>query len=306
MRIARTSAAATRLAVRNQHTIASTCEVGGRGYWGGRQVTVRMHPAPVDTGIVFCRTDLADHPTAVANTSTVSAISFRSNLKIADAKVCMIEHLMAALSGLEIDNCLVEIDGEELPGLDGSSLAYVEALQPAGLIIQAAAKPRVVIDQVIRVRRDDTWIEARPNGRPTATYEYRLDYGTRSPIPTANYSIDLTPHRFVQQIASARTFVTADQAASLQASGLATHVTTSDLIVFDESGPVDTRLRFPDECARHKTLDMIGDLALAGVDLIGHIVSNKGGHVLNGLLARQIAERVAEMNLVQRKSRHAA
>ncbi len=271
---------------RNEHTIAAECVVTGRGYWTGCKVTVRFRPAPAETGIRLVRSDLPGYPSCSAISQHSDGQSMRTNIAVGAAKFQMVEHLMAALYALEIDNCIVEISSEELPGLDGSSLPYIEALQSVGLVMQALARKRYFVDRVVRVGDAANWIEMSPSTHGCAVFEYRLDYGDQGPIPTQQFSHILTPSNFVRELAGARTFVTAEQADRLRASGVGTHVTNQDLLVFDSSGAViDNQLRFGNECARHKTLDLIGDLSLVGIDLIGHFISYRGGHQLNSKLA---------------------
>lgn len=279
---------------RNEHTIASSCEVRGRGYWSGHEVRVVIRPAEVGTGVLLVRRDLPDQPACRAHVAHREEAAFRTNLRCGDAQFAMVEHLMAALFALEIDNCVVEIDREELPGLDGSSEAYVTALRSAGLVIQARVRPRLVVTETFRVEQEGAWIEASPSRQMTSHFEYRLSYDDATPIRPQTFGIDLTPHRFTAGVAAARTFVTAEQAASLRARGLASHVTNQELIVWGPEGPIENELRFSDECARHKALDLIGDLALAGVDLVGRFVSFRGGHRLNGQMARQLSELVSQ------------
>ena len=278
---------------RNQHTIASSCEVSGRGYWSGRQVRVIISPAPAGTGVKLLRSDLASAPACQALVKHRVDVALRTNLQSGAAKFEMVEHLMAALAALEIDNCFVEIDGQELPGLDGSSQPYVEALQRSGLIVQAQPRARLQLNQTVRVVSKDRWIEARPAADGRTTYEYRLSFDDVTPIKPQQYCFQCTPARFAREVAPARTFVTRQQADALCAKGIAAHVSNRELLVFDDTGPIDNSLRFENECARHKTLDLIGDLALVGVDLIAHVVSYRGGHSLNGELAGQLFELAA-------------
>ncbi len=275
---------------RNQHTIAASCRISGRGYWSGKEVGVAMHPAPVDAGVCFVRTDIAAEPRCQAHVDARSDARLRTNIQQGNAQFQMIEHLMAALYALEIDNCIVEVDGEELPGLDGSAAAYVDALRHAGLIVQAGTRRTLVIQQTLRVGNGSGWIEASPSRGGKACFEYQLSFDGASPIGNQSYRVELNPRRFVRELASARTFVTAAQAKEIRAAGLASHVSNQDLLVIGDGGPIDNQYRFTNECARHKTLDLIGDLALAGIDLVGNFVSFRGGHQLNGLLASQLAQ----------------
>lgn len=276
---------------RNEHTIAAECEITGRGYWSGRAVRVRFRPGTAGSGIRFVRTDLNGRPSCQANTQNSSGLSMRTNLANGSANFQMVEHVMSALYSLEIDNCDVETDAEELPGLDGSSGAYVEALQSVGMVMQGAARKRFIVDRTLRVGTPEAWVEVSPSPRGCASFEYRLDYGISSPIQEQTSTHLLTPSNYCREIAWARTFVTAEQADRLRASGVGTHVTNQDLVVFDSNGHVvDNELRFVNECARHKTLDLIGDMAMAGVELVGKFVSFRGGHQLNSELAGLLAE----------------
>lgn len=173
--------------------------------------------------------------------------------------------------------------------MDGSSLAFVEALRTVGMVVQAAARKRYIVDRTFRVGDQESWIEASPVSDGHPIFEYHLDYGADSPIAAQSYRGCLNAYSFCRELASARTFVTADQVSLLQSKGVGRHVGPSDLLVFDQHGLIGNTLRFSNECARHKTLDLVGDLALAGVDLIGRFVSYRGGHRLNGELAKTLA-----------------
>ncbi|MFU7559117.1 UDP-3-O-acyl-N-acetylglucosamine deacetylase [Roseiconus sp. JC912] len=275
---------------RNQHTIASTCAVSGRGYWSAKEVTVVMHPAPIGTGIRLVRTDLPSSPSCDANVLNRSDANLRTNLESGDAKFQMVEHLMAALYALEIDNCIVEIDGEELPGLDGSSKPYVDALSHAGLIVQAEQRKRLVIQQVITLREGSSWITASPVPTGVSHFGYQLAFDCDGPISEQSYGFSCTPINFTRDVAPARTFVTLEQATALHQRGVARHVGYNELLVFGDDGPVDNELKYRNECARHKALDLVGDLSLVGVELIGKFISHRGGHSLNGRMAKALYE----------------
>lgn len=247
-----------------------------------------MHPAPVDTGIVLVRSDLPGCPSCPAHISQRTSAKLRTNVSRGDAEFEMIEHLMAALYAMEIDNCIVEISGAELPGLDGSSQPYIDALAGAGLVIQAAERPRLVIEQLITLREGSSWISAAPVPTGVSHFGYQLVFDQEGPIQNQSYGFACTPIRFCRDVAPARTFVTEDQAKTLHANGLAKHVSYSDLLVFGESGPIDNQIRFKNECARHKALDLVGDLALVGVELVGKFISYRGGHSLNGRMAQAL------------------
>lgn len=279
---------------RNEHTIAVSCEVSGRGYWSGKEVRVIIHPASLGTGVRLIRSDLPAIPVCEGLVSRRYDANLRTNLAHGEATFQMVEHLMAALYALEIDNCICEIDAEELPSLDGSSFEFVEQLSNAGLIVQAAPRKRLVIRDRLRIGTMDGWIEAVPSRAGESYFEYQLSFDDQTPIAPQAFGVELTPNRFMREVAPARTFVTKAQADQIRGAGLASHVTNQDLLVIGSDGPVDNEYRFRNECARHKTLDLIGDLALAGVDLIGRFTSFRGGHNLNGQLAAHLAEMAAQ------------
>lgn len=279
---------------RNEHTIAQSVRVCGRGYWSGEGINVRFHPAKVGSGIAFFRSDVGPQCLLPVGVSTRNAQSLRTVIQVGDIRVEMVEHVLAALYGLEIDNCLIEIDGGELPGLDGSSAAYVDALRSAGLVMQARTKPAFVVQHRFRVGDEQHWVEASPTPDGNTYYEYQLQYPEGSPIAPQEFRSVLSPVSFTREIAPARTFVTQEQASALRSAGLGTHVTNRDLLIFGDRGPVDNLLRYPNECARHKVLDLIGDLSIVGVDLIGCFTSRRGGHQLNGEMASAISTIIAE------------
>jgi UDP-3-O-[3-hydroxymyristoyl] N-acetylglucosamine deacetylase len=288
---------------RNEHTIAASCELQGRGYWSGQDVHLVIHPAKRGTGVQLVRSDLPGLPQCQATVDHRQDASLRTNLACGDAEFQMIEHLMAALFALEIDNCIVEIDSQELPGLDGSSLAYVQELRRSGLIVQACPRQRLVIRDRLRVGSDQAWIEAAPSHHGESYFEYQLSFDNETPIARQTACVELAPDRFIREVAPARTFVTSAQADQIRASGLAQHVTNQDLVVIGDDGPIDNSWRFHNECARHKTLDLIGDLALAGVELVGRFTSFRGGHSLNGQLAKALASLAGQQSAETRIQR---
>jgi UDP-3-O-acyl N-acetylglucosamine deacetylase len=200
----------------------------------------------------------------------------------------MVEHIMAALAGLQIDNCELVVNRREMPGCDGSSLSFVEALLDAGIVEQDAVRPQHRIRDVLRLGNDESWIEAGPCDDGRMTIRYELDYGSGNPIGRQSLEATLSPQVFCDELAASRTFLLEKEAAALQAQGLGRRATFRDLLVFGVDGPIDNQLRFPDECVRHKLLDMVGDLALAGCDLIGYFTAHRSGHRLNAELVRAI------------------
>ncbi len=292
-------------AERTQTTLAAPCTVSGRGYWTGQVNALTFLPAPAGTGIRFVRTDLEGTPSVSAVAEKRASMPLRTRLSQGRAEVDMVEHVMAALYGLRIDNVVVQCTASEMPAMDGSSFAFVLALHSAGIAQLSAPRQTLWIDRRLRVGNDMQWIEAEPLNAPHPSagrleLEYKLDFGHSSPIAKNDHAITLTPKNFYEQLSAARTFITTETAQLLQSRGLARHVTEQDLLVFDVDGPINNRLRYPDECARHKLLDLVGDLALTGMDLVGRITASRGGHQLNGEMAAALRD------LSTRQARRAA
>ncbi len=274
---------------RRQRTIGRPTAVAGFGYWSGRDVRVEFRPAEVDTGIVFVRCDLEGCPAIPATIVNRVETPRRSSLQCGGVSVEMVEHAMSALAGLEIDNCEVWADEAEMPGLDGSCLPFVEALDAAGTVVQDAPRRARVVRETVRLTAGDSWIEARPSASGRTVLEYHLDYGRDNPIGRQSYRLALTPGDFRRELAPCRTFMLKQEAQWLLDQGMGQRATPKDLLVFGDEGPIDNALRFPDECARHKMMDMIGDLALAGSALLGEFVAYRSGHRLNAELVKALA-----------------
>jgi UDP-3-O-acyl N-acetylglucosamine deacetylase len=249
-------------------------------------VQVELHPAPPHTGIVFVRRDLAPPRRIAADVRQRIEVPRRTTLAGDGTQVEMVEHVLAALYGLAIDNCEVRVDGSELPGLDGSCQPLVEAIVAAGIVQQPAPQRRLVVTDVTRVGDDESWIEARPTRGTGLTVKYRLDYGSNNPIGRQTIELKITPSVFRTELAPARTFILAEEAEWLRQRGLGSRVTNQDLLVFGPEGPIDNTLRMENECVRHKALDLVGDLALAGCDLVGHFIAHRSGHRLNAELVK--------------------
>jgi UDP-3-O-acyl N-acetylglucosamine deacetylase len=277
--------------MRRQRTIARPAAVAGFGFLTGAAVSVRFLPADDDFGIAFQRLDLPGSPPIPARLDFVVPRQRRTAISRQGATVEMVEHVMAALAGLEIDNCLVQIDGPEPPGCDGSSLDFVRALLDAGIIDQQSPKPLIVVSQEARVRgeRDDSEIAATPVARRTLVITFELDYGPRSPIRPQQLTVECSPEQFVTNLAFARTFVLEAEAEALRQQGYGSRVTEKDLLIFGPDGPIGNSLRAVNECVRHKILDCIGDFALLGCELHGHFRAYRSGHALNHAICRQVA-----------------
>jgi UDP-3-O-acyl N-acetylglucosamine deacetylase len=274
--------------LRPQRTLRQSVAVRGFGYWSGEDVCVEFRPADPGTGIVFVRGDL-DPPVRIpACVDQRIDVPRRTVLAAGGATVEMVEHVMAACGGLWIDNCEIWVDRAEMPGCDGSSLPFVEALLEAGVVEQPALRRQLVVRRVVRVGDDEAWIEARPPDHYGLSVFYGLDYGADNPIGRQGIELAVTPESFRFCLAPARTFLLQEEAEWLRNQGLGERVSYRDVLVFDERGPKHNPLRFPDECVRHKTMDLIGDLALAGCELVGRFLAYRSGHRLNAELVRAL------------------
>jgi UDP-3-O-acyl N-acetylglucosamine deacetylase len=275
---------------RNQRTLLATAAIEGIGYWSGRDVRVEFHPAGPQEGIVFVRSDLPGRPRIPAAVANRIEMPRRTVLRAGGASVEMVEHVMAALAGMQVDNCEVWVDQPEIPGCDGSAQAFVAAIQEAGIVEQDAPREVLAVRQVLRLGNEECWIEARPASGGKTVIQYELDYGSGNPIGRQSLEVTLSPRYFHLSLASSRTFILQREAAALQERGFGKRTAFNDLLVFDSDGPIGNSLRFPDECVRHKILDMVGDFALAGCDLVGRFAAYRSGHRLNAELVRAVLQ----------------
>lgn len=270
-----------------QSTLAATAAVEGFGYWTGRDVRVEFRPAEPDTGIVFVRGDLPGRPRIQASVENRVDTPLRTSLCIGDVCIEMVEHIMAALGGLGIDNCQVWADQPEMPGCDGSSLPFVEAIDAAGMLRQDVPRRRIAVKNICCDGDNLARIEARPNNDGDLEIEYHLDYpGTA--IGRQHHKLTLTPETFRRELAPCRTFLMEEDARRLLAQGLGKRASFADLLVYGKDGPIDNELRFENECVRHKLLDMAGDLALAGAAVVGSFSAWRSGHHLNARMVRTL------------------
>jgi UDP-3-O-acyl N-acetylglucosamine deacetylase len=279
---------------RYQRTLARTVEVRGTGFLTGSEVCLRFQPAPPSTGVVFVRTDLRPRVLVPAHIDQVTGTQRRTTLGHAPAHVGLVEHVLAALAGLRIDNCIVELNAPEPPGLDGSARQFVAALIAAGTRLQGERREVWCVEQPVVLDAGGATLALHPSEGNELQFTYFLDYGPRSPIGRQVHTQPLTPGTFAEELAGARTFLLEAEAAELRRQGLGPRTTAADLLVFGPRGPIDNELRHADEPARHKVLDMIGDLSLLGVDLRGHVVACRSGHPLNVELVRTLRRQMQQ------------
>jgi len=279
-----------------QRTIQTPVERAGVGVNTGLEITVRLRPAGPDTGIIFVRADIKGSPTVPAALEHVVPKLRRTALRRGDAEVQMTEHVLAAVAALEIDNLIVELTGPELPTTDGSALIFAEMLQEAGALEQERPRRVLTLGEPITIADDSSSITALPAAQGL-TISYTLDY-ERPALPAQHFEILVTPDRFLTELAPARTFVLESEAAGLLASGLGRGASLENtLVVRDDGSLVYGELRFPDEFARHKAVDVLGDLHLVGGALVARIVAIKTGHAHNFRLVERIRDSALKVPL---------
>jgi len=281
-----------RLHYRYQRTIARPAELLGIGYLTGASVRLRFVPAAAETGIVFVRVDRGPRARIPAAIDQVTGTQRRTTLGQAPLSVSLVEHVLAALAGLRIDNCYVELNAPEPPGLDGSAQRFVQCLQDAGIELQSARHAVWCVDQPLVLRQGGATLALYPTDEDELRISYLLDYGVLSALGRQRHTVTLTPESFANEIAACRTFLLEAEAIEFQRQGLGSRTQVSDLLVFGPHGPLHNRLRYADEPARHKILDLIGDLSLLGQDIRGHVVAYRSGHPLNVELVRALCRQM--------------
>ena len=269
-----------------QTTVASRVTSTGIGLHSGRDVTVALNPAPSGSGIVFMRTDLPGSPQVAAYAGNVTNTMRATTLEQGEAKVFTVEHLLAALHALGVDNCLIEISSVEPPVGDGSSLPFTTLIEAAGVRqLTELRRPPVVVKETLMVRYPDKFITILP-------YDgFRITFTSINPHPLLGVQFgdyEITPDVFARELAPARTIGFMHEVEALKAQGLALGGSLDNAVVYDDDKCL-TPLRFPDELVRHKILDVIGDLALAG-RIRGHVIAVKSSHALNTALAKEIVK----------------
>lgn len=273
-----------------QHTIAKSATLSGLGLFTGVPVSVTFRPAPPNHGLIFIRTDL-DRAPVPALINYVLKRARRTALKNGDAIIETCEHCLSACAGLGIDNLIIEINAAELPGLDGSALPYIEALQQAGLQASDVPRHRLVVTEPVIVRQGDAMVAAVPADGPGMQVMYDLDYSGHPAIGRQLSVFDTGTGDYTRDIAPARTFVLEAEAQALRQAGLGAHLTAAEVLVIGKDGPLaPNKFRYPDEPSRHKVLDLLGDLYLLGAPIQGRIIAYKSGHGLNQALARKLVK----------------
>lgn len=275
---------------RPQQTIGDSVRVSGFGLFHGADVTVEFLPSEPGQGIVFERIDRPGRPRIPAHIDYVVPQPRCTVISCQGESVAVIEHVMAALAGLHVDNCLVRIDAPEPPICDGSCRPFVEALLDAGIVPQGQLRTQVVIEESVLVTEgDDVGIVAQPPRHADLEIGFVLDYGP-GPIPRQSLNLPITRDIFIEHLAPCRTFALEGEVRALRERGLALRATLQNALVFGADGIVENELRVSDECVRHKILDCIGDFALLGCDIAGRFTAMRSGHRLNHEIVRRIRD----------------
>lgn len=268
-----------------QRTLKAPIRASGIGLHGGRQVHIAMLPAPVDTGIVFRRVDVKPMVEIPASAVLVGEASMCSTLIKDGVKVATVEHIMSALFGLGVDNCIVELSSPEIPILDGSAAPFIYLLQSTGVVAQDALRRFMRIKRTVEVGDGDKFARIEP-------YEgYRLSFGIEFKHPAFKTSaqkavLEFTPANYVKEVSRARTFGFMNDFEALRAKNLALGASMDNAVALDQYRVVNPDgLRYDDEFVRHKILDAVGDLYLIGAPLLGAYTGYKSGHALNNQLA---------------------
>ena len=277
-----------------RRTLAKAFVLGGVGLHGGAPVRVEVKPAAAGAGRSIARVDLAGAPSFPVHLGSVRGASFATTLGLpgpSEATVSTVEHLLAALVAAGIDDARIEIDGPEVPAVDGSSLPFVEALADAGVVSNGESTQPIVVTETIEIVDGERRLSVEPAEVFGIDVEIDFDHPR---IGRQHIALpELTPEAFARELAPARTFAFFEEVEWLRSQGLAAGGSLDNTIVLDHDGVMNPGgLRFPDEFVRHKALDLIGDLALLARPLQGRVRATRGGHALHHQLVRAVLERV--------------
>jgi len=270
-----------------QRTIREKIGCTGIGLHSGKKAKITFVPAEPDTGIKFKRTDVSGNNCIIeASHQNLATVNYATTLSKNGSSVQTVEHLMAALAGLGIDNLIVEIDSDEVPIMDGSAAPFVFLLQEAGILEQAAPRKYIKIKKTIQVGTDDKFIKITPAEELSITYTINFNHPL---INTQKAHYTLTEATFIKKISRARTFGFLHEAKQLREAGLIKGGSLDNAIVVGDYHILNGSLRFEDEFVCHKIIDFIGDLYLLGRPIIGHVTAYKAGHGLHSILVKEIS-----------------
>jgi UDP-3-O-[3-hydroxymyristoyl] N-acetylglucosamine deacetylase len=270
----------------NQRTIAKKFSVTGIGIHSGKKVTMTLHPAEADTGIQFQRTDIPNAPVLRANAETVGATENNTTIGAGQNAVHTVEHLLSAFYGFGIENVFCEINGPEVPIMDGSGASFVFLLKENGITTLNKSKKFLIVLEKVRVEFDDKWAEIEPSSKLIIDSTIVFAHPT---IKTQNKVFEFSCENYINEIGRARTFGFVKDVDALKRKGLIKGGSLDNAIVLDDYKVVNPEgLRFADEFIRHKILDTVGDIALMGYEIAGKITTYKSGHHVHNLLCRKL------------------
>ena len=281
-----------------QRTLKRSLSCAGIGLHSGRKVTLSLKPAPAGTGIRFRRTDLGGVEIP-ARVSHVGAVAYATQLKLGEARVETVEHLLAALASARIDNAVIELNTPEVPIMDGSSAPFIYLVQEAGVRTLAEPRKYLKVTRPVTLTRGDKQIALFPSDHFKVSYTIGFDHPL---LRHQTRTIVLTEDSFIEDIAPARTFTFLKEVEMLRQNGLALGGSLDNAIVIGDTGVLNSSLRFEDEFVRHKILDLVGDFALLGHPVIAHAVVHRGGHALHTAMAAQLLEESDAWQLVEEPS----
>ncbi|HEV3140383.1 MAG TPA: UDP-3-O-acyl-N-acetylglucosamine deacetylase [Vicinamibacterales bacterium] len=278
-----------------QRTVRRHNSCTGIGLHSGNRVNLTLKPAPADFGIRFRRTDLGDHEIP-ATVHHLAGIQLATGLARNEVSVETVEHLLAALVSMGIDNVLIELNSPEVPIMDGSAASFVHLINEAGVKRLTAQRKYLKIVRPIAISRGDKRIALYPSDHFKVTYSISYDHPL---LRHQSRTLRITEASFVEDIAPARTFTFLKDVEMLRQNGLALGGSLENAIVLGETGVLNNALRFEDEFVRHKILDAVGDLALVGYPVIGHLVAHRAGHALHTEFAAKILEETHAWRLIE-------
>jgi UDP-3-O-[3-hydroxymyristoyl] N-acetylglucosamine deacetylase len=283
-----------------QRTLAKEVKVTGIGLHSGKKVSMKLIPTEADFGIQFVRTDIANSKPVKANALTVGTTENATTLGSGIEAIHTVEHLLGTLYGLGVNNCLIEIDGPEVPIMDGSGASFVFLLKETGLKSLNKSKKFLVILDTVKVEKDGKWAQFEPHQNllieSTIVFAHPM-------IKTQKFGFEFSCENFIQDIARARTFGFAKDVDMLKRKGLIKGGSLDNAIVLDDYRVMNPEgLRFNNEFVRHKILDTIGDVSLLGYEIAGKITTYKSGHNLHNLLCRKLLETPSAYEIVSASS----
>lgn len=273
-----------------QRTLRNPIKAVGIGLHTGKNINMELLPSDINTGISFIRTDIDPENVISASAENVGDTTLSTALVKDDIKISTIEHLLSAIAGLGVDNCLIKVDGPEIPIMDGSSSPFVFLIQSAGIEEQDSLKKFIKVKKEISVTRGDAYAKIKPFNGFKVSYKVDFDHPVHKGLPSESI-IDFSTTSFVKEVCRARTFGNASDLEELRSQNLALGASISNAIAFGDDKILNEEgLRFNDEIVKHKMLDAIGDLYLLGHNLIGEFSGFKSGHALNNQLLKKIIE----------------